>query len=241
MPEAARPLAAAACGRLLRPQPQHLPGFVDALAAGFTPDNIRRGAAALDELEHIARDAAGFLRLQHDPQAEGAPITLPDGRQVPRLPGLRRWIWIDAAACALPPPLPEMAAAAARARQGIVAAFGAPPPVAPGQFAGVIGLRWQPGTAELPPHVLGHCGYAVVPWLRRRGLATLALGAMLAEAAALGLPWIELTCDADNLASRRVIERCGGRLIGTFDKPAALGGAASLRFRIDCDGAAAPA
>jgi len=25
-----------------------------------------------------------------------------------------------------------------------------------GEFAGVIGLRWQPGTADLPPHVLGH-------------------------------------------------------------------------------------
>ncbi len=24
-----------------------------------------------------------------------------------------------------------------------------------GEFAGVIGLRWQPGTADLPPHVLG--------------------------------------------------------------------------------------
>ena len=38
-----------------------------------------------------------------------------------------------------------------------------------GAFCGSIGLRWQPGTGALPPHVLGHIGYAVVPWKRGRG------------------------------------------------------------------------
>ena len=28
------------------------------------------------------------------------------------------------------------------------------------EFAGVISFRWQPGTAALPQHVLGHVGYA---------------------------------------------------------------------------------
>jgi predicted acetyltransferase len=37
-----------------------------------------------------------------------------------------------------------------------------------GDFAGAINLRWQPGTAELPPHCLGHIGYGVVPWKRGR-------------------------------------------------------------------------
>ena len=32
-----------------------------------------------------------------------------------------------------------------------------------GEFCGSIGLRWQPGTTALPPHCLGHIGYAVVP------------------------------------------------------------------------------
>src|SRR5262249_51162819 len=36
-----------------------------------------------------------------------------------------------------------------------------------GEFCGAIGFRWQPGTAELPPHVLGHIGFSVVPWKRR--------------------------------------------------------------------------
>ena len=35
-----------------------------------------------------------------------------------------------------------------------------------GEFCGSIGFRWQPGTEQLPPHVLGHIGYAVVPWKR---------------------------------------------------------------------------
>jgi predicted acetyltransferase len=42
-----------------------------------------------------------------------------------------------------------------------------------GEFCGSIGLRWLPGTEELPPHCLGHIGYAVVPWKRRLGLGLL--------------------------------------------------------------------
>jgi len=37
------------------------------------------------------------------------------------------------------------------------------------EFAGSIGFRWQPGTSALPPHCLGHIGYAVVPWKQGRG------------------------------------------------------------------------
>jgi predicted acetyltransferase len=44
-----------------------------------------------------------------------------------------------------------------------------------GDFAGSISLRWQPGTTALPPHCLGHIGYSVVEWKRRRGYATEAL------------------------------------------------------------------
>ena len=48
-----------------------------------------------------------------------------------------------------------------------------------GEFCGSIGLRWQPGTDALPSHVLGHIGFAVVPWKRGHGYAARALALML--------------------------------------------------------------
>ena len=100
------------------------------------------------------------------------------------------------------------------------------------EFAGSINLRWLPGTAELPPHVLGHIGYAVVPWQQRKGYATAALRLILPEAKALGLPFVVLSTDADNLPSQRVIEAAGGTLVERFNKPAIYGGKPSLRYRI---------
>ena len=101
-----------------------------------------------------------------------------------------------------------------------------------GEFCGSIGFRWQTGTPDLPPHCLGHIGYSVVPWKRRLGYATQALRDILPEARKEGLPYVELTCDASNVASRKVIEANGGRLVERFSKPETHGGAASLRFRI---------
>jgi len=102
-----------------------------------------------------------------------------------------------------------------------------------GAFCGTIGFRWRPGTPELPPHVLGHIGYAVVPWKQGLGYATRALGLLLPAPRAIGLAYVELTTDPDNLASQRVILANGGRLVGRFSKPASFGGADGLRFRID--------
>ena len=104
-----------------------------------------------------------------------------------------------------------------------------------GAFCGSIGLRWQRGTPALPANVLGHIGFAVVPWKRRMGCAKQALALLLPEARAAGLPFVELTTDPDNVASQRVIAACGGRLIGRFRKPDAYGNAGGLRFRIDLD------
>lgn len=99
-------------------------------------------------------------------------------------------------------------------------------------FCGAIGFRWQPGTEALPPHCLGHVGYAVVPWRQRRGHATRALRQLLPEARLTGLRWIEVTTDPDNIASQRVIEANGGVLQERFEKPAAFGSSPGLRYRI---------
>ena len=101
-----------------------------------------------------------------------------------------------------------------------------------GEFCGSIGFRWQKGTAELPPHCLGHIGYAVVPWKQRRGYASKALGLLLPEAKAEGLSYVEITTDPSNLASQRVIEANGGVLHERFIKPPQYGGVAGLRYRI---------
>lgn len=101
-----------------------------------------------------------------------------------------------------------------------------------GEFCGLINLRWQAGTAELPPHCLGHIGYAVVPWKRNQGYATQALKLMLPAAKAEGLPYVEITTDSSNPASRRVIESNGGVLIESFVKPVQFGAKEGLRFRI---------
>lgn len=101
-----------------------------------------------------------------------------------------------------------------------------------GEFCGSIGFRWQSGTAALPPHCLGHIGYAVVPWKRRRGYATLALRQLLPDARAEGLPYVEITTDPDNVASQRVIEANGGVLVERFVKPPQHGSVPGLRYRI---------
>lgn len=104
-----------------------------------------------------------------------------------------------------------------------------------GEFVGTIAFRWQPGTPELPPTCLGHIGYSVVPWKRRQGHATAALRMLLPELRPLGLPWIEITTDPENIASQKVIERAGGILAERFSKPPQLGGTPALRYRIAFD------
>ncbi|MCU0622748.1 MAG: GNAT family N-acetyltransferase [Gemmatimonadaceae bacterium] len=102
-----------------------------------------------------------------------------------------------------------------------------------GEFCGRISVRWQPGTPALPPTCLGHIGYAVVPWKQRRGYATRALGLVLAEVPRVDwLPYVEVTTDVTNHASRRVIEANGGVLVARFVTPASHGSVESLRYRI---------
>ncbi len=101
-----------------------------------------------------------------------------------------------------------------------------------GDFCGSISLRWQTGTDALPPHVLGHIGYAVIPSKRGRGHASDALRQMLIEARSVGLGRLEITTDPGNFASQRIIERNGGTFVETFVNQR-YGPAPHLRYIID--------
>jgi predicted acetyltransferase len=102
-----------------------------------------------------------------------------------------------------------------------------------GTFCGTIGFRWQPGTTDLPPHVLGHIGYGVVPWKRRLGYATEALRLLLPDAVDEGLDVVEITTDLDNIGSQRVIEANGGVLLDGYEPDPVYGVECKLRYRID--------
>lgn len=99
-------------------------------------------------------------------------------------------------------------------------------------LCGSIELRWQHATNALPPTCLGHIGYAVVPWRRREGLATAALGGLLPEVRRIGLTFVDLTTDPGNTASIRVIEKNGGQLVERREKAPTHGAGEELLFRI---------
>jgi predicted acetyltransferase len=63
----------------------------------------------------------------------------------------------------------------------------------------------------------GHIGYHVVPPHRRRGHAHRMLADALVFSAHLGLHRVLITCEENNIASRKVIEANGGQPDGTID------------------------
>ena len=78
------------------------------------------------------------------------------------------------------------------------------------EYLGRISIRhWL--TARLRD-IGGHIGYDIRPAARGRGHATAMLAAALPVARSLGIDRALLTCDEDNVASRRVIEANGGVL-----------------------------
>lgn len=58
----------------------------------------------------------------------------------------------------------------------------------------------------------GHIGYTIAPEFRAKGYATKMLELALIEAKKMGIDKILITCDKDNSASRRVVEKNGGVL-----------------------------
>src|SRR5882672_3984572 len=78
---------------LIWPCAECLPSCRAALERGWSAHNVRGKVAADEELAEIAKDSAAFLSSLVDRGATGKPITLPDGSEVERLPGYRRWLW----------------------------------------------------------------------------------------------------------------------------------------------------
>lgn len=93
---------------------------------------------------------------------------------------------------------------------------------------GAIALRHRLEEGALE---VGQVGYGVRPSARGRGLATWALGQVLATAQTLGLGQVLVVCADGNAASARVIERNGGVLEGVRDTD--LGRARRYRIALD--------
>ena len=179
---------------LVDPALAYIASYSAALRRNWSP-NTTDARAGSRELSAIEADPDAFIAGLSQREI-GGTVVLPDGSPVPRLPGLRRWMW-------------------------------------DGEFCGSIGLRWQPGTNELPPYVLGHIGYSVVPWKQQRGYATAALQQMLVLAQREGLAFAYLTTRPDNRPSQRVIEKNGGILLGKFPLPPQYGDGFELKYRIE--------
>ena len=65
----------------------------------------------------------------------------------------------------------------------------------------------------------GHIGYGVRPSQRQRGYATAMLRQVIPFVAKAGIKRALITCDVGNIASMKVIERCGGVFEGVTDDP----------------------
>jgi predicted acetyltransferase len=82
--------------------------------------------------------------------------------------------------------------------------------VADGEIVGRVSIRHQLNSFLMA--VGGHIGYGVRSQFRRRGFASEMLGQALVIARALDIDRVLITCDEDNVASARIIERHGGQL-----------------------------
>ena len=63
----------------------------------------------------------------------------------------------------------------------------------------------------------GHVGYSVRPSERNKGIATIMLKSVLKIAEDLGLDCLQLSSFDDNTASCKIITKCGGEYIRSYD------------------------
>lgn len=60
----------------------------------------------------------------------------------------------------------------------------------------------------------GHIGYDISPAYRQKGYGKLILMLALEKARTLGIDEVVVTCNIENIASRRIIESCNGKWTG---------------------------
>ena len=77
------------------------------------------------------------------------------------------------------------------------------------EFIGILSLRRELNDTFI--RISGHIGYQVRPSKRQRGYGRELLRLGLQKAKELGFTRVLLTCDEDNIASKRVIESNGGQ------------------------------
>jgi predicted acetyltransferase len=85
-----------------------------------------------------------------------------------------------------------------------------------GERVGMAQLRLIPSKSpEMPEGFESHIYYEIEPEYRNKGYATRALKELIREAKKHRLDRVIATVDADNPASIKVIEKCGGKFIST--------------------------
>jgi predicted acetyltransferase len=76
----------------------------------------------------------------------------------------------------------------------------------------MVQIRLQPSSA-ISPLLKNHIYYEIRPSMRGQGYGTIALSLAIDQAASLGLRSITLVCTKTNVASQKIIERNGGKLV----------------------------
>ncbi|MEK7509829.1 MAG: GNAT family N-acetyltransferase [Patescibacteria group bacterium] len=97
------------------------------------------------------------------------------------------------------------------------------------EFIGTVRIRHR--LDEFLQKVGGHIGYDVRPSKRGKGYGSKILELALPKAKEIGISHILVTCDATNVASRKIIEKNGGVLENQVPNPET--GVDKLRFWID--------
>ncbi|MBI5457719.1 GNAT family N-acetyltransferase [Candidatus Kaiserbacteria bacterium] len=98
-----------------------------------------------------------------------------------------------------------------------------------GEYIGHVSVRQR-----LNEHLLqigGHIGYDIRPSERGKGYGNKILKLALRKAKEMGIEKVRITCDVDNIASRKIIEKNGGVLDSEIPNPET--GVGKLRYWID--------